>query len=572
MINDPVSGPNLPTPPIPPAPSVPPLPPPIIPPFDPGAAVRHWARILLARNPFYIVSAALLLWSMRRLSLDSRIFPREFPQLLFNFSSFQVYELLLAGTAIALARRRIWYDAGLLVGLENLFVCVPFLLVSQALLLENWTAFALCLTGCGLALLRVSALKHWLKELNMPARLLWPGAFLLCFNFVWPVLIRYLHKDLAVPDWDQRGLALTSWEWNWIIPAAVALAAILPSKTLPTGLAANEELPFYAWRSFPLLALFLWISGTGVHLYCISYVYGLPWRVAYVAPGVWMAAWMLWRQVNNLAPVKARGACQRILLLQPTLIVLACAWTERRSMGLTLALLNTLACGAISFVRRDRLALHLCAVSALLVGVFLPHPASVGGGVGLAEALCGGGLIYMVGWAVLSARPKLGILGGLCLGIGLAGLLPTTTLTVNFAVQAGLIFILLHSIRWIGAAKSDAATARKICGAYWLIHTVVWVMAKPSNGIHVTMACGASVLAVYACARFILGGWGPAAIAYCAGAVVCWGPLYLAGVCLLRAPDGLLTLLGSFALFGLGTLAAFMKVRLATGAKSSHSR
>jgi hypothetical protein len=85
----------------------------------------RWSRIFLVRNPFYIVSAALLLLSMRLLSGDSRLFAGETPQLLFNFSSFQVYELLLAGTAILLARRRIWYDAGLLVGWKRCLSACP---------------------------------------------------------------------------------------------------------------------------------------------------------------------------------------------------------------------------------------------------------------------------------------------------------------------------------------------------------------------------------------------------------------------------------------------------------------
>src|SRR6187549_3544167 len=82
-------------------------------PFAGGTSLR-WMKHLLARNPFYIISAALLLYSMRRLSFDSRILPSELSQLLFNLSSFQIYELLLAVTAIFLARRAIWYDSGLL--------------------------------------------------------------------------------------------------------------------------------------------------------------------------------------------------------------------------------------------------------------------------------------------------------------------------------------------------------------------------------------------------------------------------------------------------------------------------
>jgi hypothetical protein len=96
---------------------------------------------------------------------------------------------------------------------------------------------------------------------------------------------------------------------------------------------------------------------------------------------------------------------------------------------------------------------------------------------------------------------------------------------------------------------------------------MLWVAVDPGNAIYGTMACGASVLGVYSCARFIFGKWGPQAIAYSAAAVVGWGPFYLGAERLVHAPDGLLMLLGSFALFGLGTLAALMKVRMSGSSK-----
>jgi hypothetical protein len=544
--------------------SIPPTPPPPESAYsscDGWKGVGYWARVLLARNPFYILSALLLLWSMRRLSLDSRVFSHELPQLLFNFSSFQVYELLLAFTAIMLARRRVWYDSGLLVGLDNLFICVPFLLVSQALLLENWVAFALCLTGCALVLLRVCALKRRLLNLNMPAPLCWAGLFLLCFNFVWPVVIRMLHKDLSLPAWDDRGLILNSAEWNWIIPAAVGLAALLPIRSFATALSSGEEAPFYSWRSFPLLVLLMWIAGTCVHLYCISYVYGLPWNAALLTPAIWMVSWMLWRHVDNLAPVSLRIKMERVLLFAPALVALGSAGTERRTMCLTIAVMSVVAYGVIASLRRDRLARHLCMVSGLLACLYVPHPALAGVNAGFAPTLFGAALAYIVGWAVVSKRPKLGILAGICLSIGVAHFLPRTTLALNFAIQAGLIFVLLHSLRW-DAGSPDAATARKLCALYWLLDTMVWIAVEPGRATYGAMACGVFVLVVYAFARLLLGKWGPAIIAYSAVAVVCSGPLYLAGQRLLRAPDGVLTLLGSFALFGLGTWAALMKARV----------
>src|SRR5579871_2190826 len=91
-----------------------------------------WMRKLFYCNPFYLVSAALLLYGCYRISIDSPFSDQEATHLVFNFTAVQLYELLLAGTAIFLVRRTIWYDATLLFNLENFLVFVPFILISQA--------------------------------------------------------------------------------------------------------------------------------------------------------------------------------------------------------------------------------------------------------------------------------------------------------------------------------------------------------------------------------------------------------------------------------------------------------
>src|SRR4051794_11954237 len=94
-------------------------PPPFLPHLPPRAADRQdpyqWLKWLLAQNPFYIASAIMLLYAMFRLSVDPKIFAEEVSQLFFNFSSFQVYEVMLAITALILVRRKILYDFSLLV-------------------------------------------------------------------------------------------------------------------------------------------------------------------------------------------------------------------------------------------------------------------------------------------------------------------------------------------------------------------------------------------------------------------------------------------------------------------------
>src|ERR1039457_7214901 len=100
----------------------------------PNWPIKYWVKRFLACNPFYLVSAALLLYGFYRVSMDANFLRGELVQLWFNFGSLQCYEVLLVLTAILLARRRIWYDSTLLVGLENLLVLVPFILLSEAAL------------------------------------------------------------------------------------------------------------------------------------------------------------------------------------------------------------------------------------------------------------------------------------------------------------------------------------------------------------------------------------------------------------------------------------------------------
>src|SRR5678815_1262179 len=132
-----------------------------------GFAARKWVSLLLAGNPFYIASAAMLLFAINRLSIDQRFLSGEQAKLLFNFSALQTYELLLIGVAVFLAARRIFYDSTLLVVIENIVLMVPFILVTQAVLIGPGLALIFCAFGAGLVLVRFSALKNWFSELSL---------------------------------------------------------------------------------------------------------------------------------------------------------------------------------------------------------------------------------------------------------------------------------------------------------------------------------------------------------------------------------------------------------------------
>jgi len=49
----------------------------------------HWARRFLAGNPLYLISAALLLFGVNRLSVDPNFLGAELAKLIFNFSALE---------------------------------------------------------------------------------------------------------------------------------------------------------------------------------------------------------------------------------------------------------------------------------------------------------------------------------------------------------------------------------------------------------------------------------------------------------------------------------------------------
>ena len=71
------------------------------------------------------------------------------------------------------------YDSTLLAGLENLLVLVPFILISQAALIDPDITWTLCVAGGLLALSRLSALKRWIADLNLPSQTVAAGVLIL---------------------------------------------------------------------------------------------------------------------------------------------------------------------------------------------------------------------------------------------------------------------------------------------------------------------------------------------------------------------------------------------------------
>jgi hypothetical protein len=250
-----------------------------------------WRKKLFACNPFYPVSAALLLYGCYRVSIDAPLFNVETARLWFNFTSVQFYEILLVSTAIFLVRRKLWYDSTLLLGLENLLVFVPFILISQAALTELKMAVAMCLAGAALVVVRFRSVKKHFRQLNLPDRSLEIGSILLAVNVALPLIYRHFGQTKIGVHID-AGAAYEMNEFTWllILPATLALVNFLP-RPRPIG----ELLPQNRW--LPLGFFSLWITVTWLHLYGLDYIYQFDLRGELIAPTAWVLAWTLFLQV-----------------------------------------------------------------------------------------------------------------------------------------------------------------------------------------------------------------------------------------------------------------------------------
>jgi hypothetical protein len=554
-------------------PNVPNVPPPItpnpnveassgLPSPKPNRAYRPlswWLRKFFACNPFYLVSAALLIYGCYRVSIDETFADRDTARLLFNFSSVEVYELLLVGVAIFLARRYLWYDSMVLVGLENMLVFVPFLLVSLAALTGPWITGYVIAAAVILAVLRFGGLKRYFAELNLPGSLLGVGFILLALNVALPLTYRHyinlkigVHLD-AGPDY-----IMNECMWLLVLPAALALVNFLPGAQTGGDL-RERALPQRPWLPTGLFAL--WIIVTGLHLWALDYVYGYYLRPDLFAPVGWVLAWTVFLRVP------AKPAALKYALMFAALVAPFVADTPgSEKTYLALMALSVAAFGVMRFLRggnpfAKRLAGHLAYASALLFVAGLPDnwiQLAIHGATGASIVAAGlaAYLIFCIAWL---RNPKLALLGATVFGIAIAVVFQNHMNVANWAFQGGFVFFLLHSLRWNDAEHAGAGVARNFVGIAWAIQSFVWMNCE---GVRFWMPFipGVLVFALY-CVLSWRGVWRLLAVPASALGVVLSGPCCLAIDHLRSMPAGLLAVVASFLFLGLGTVAALTRER-----------
>ena len=158
---------------------------------------------------------------------------------------------------------------------------------------------------------------------------------------------------------------------------------------------------------------------------------------------------------------------------------------------------------------------------------------------------------------LMSRNPKAGILGSVLVTLLVGVLFSRHDSAIHWALQSGLVFPLLHSLRWDDAEHQGARAVRFIAAGLWVLHAAIWA----GSGAAMWMPClqGAIVLAAYLITQLLRGRWDTFILPAASILTVLSGPGNAFVLRLQSAPIGLLAVVGSFLLFALGTAAALTK-------------
>jgi hypothetical protein len=522
--------------------------PPLLEPEFAESPLAYWSRRLLACNPFYLISAACLLFGLYRLTIDPTFRRAELRQLATIFGSLQLYEILVVITAIILAWRRIWYDSTLLVTLENMLVLVPFILVTLAVFLGNRVAWIVCGTGACLAVLKFWSLKRLIRELNLPHRLLGIGLVILSANLAAPFYFRSVQKDNA-----DLVAGYTRHAWLVVLPLMLGLVNLLRRPTEWGSVAARRS-----W--LPLLMASIWITASAVHLYCIGYIYDLKWQLCLLAPVLWVASWTgvnRFRDFDSSQPAEWLNS----LLVVPVLVAFLGAWDGASQIVLTLAGLNTAIFAGIYFQQRtNRVAYHMLLISVTTVLATMPVTMFSRG-----QCVTGAILGYIIFRAVLSRSPEFALAGAVATALATGGLLEhvayATRYADQFAIQAGLAFALVHSLRWVDRDYTYAPGLRACIAITWFVHSIGWMHNGPAIAGWTVTLVAVFVLGCYFLTWLIWRHWASKVVPVAAVLILMVTPGKSIIHAAQAAPTGLLAILMAFIMFGLGTVIALKRNR-----------
>ncbi len=378
------------------------------------------------------------------------------------------------------------------------------------------------------------------------------GVVTVGINLVLPILYRILHESKVgtKPDW---GAAYETNQYIWwlLVPALCSFIYQIPFSQRGAG----ELWPERYWLPAGLFSL--WLTGTAVHLYCLGYVYDFSLRPELLAPGIWCLAWMIPMKLQKVAP-QWTGFWKTAILALPAAATLVAVPQGGNGVFLVLTSLNVGIYLALFVSGRVTLLLHLTLVSLVALIGGLPESWLPGWLPRLTREhlLFGAALTYALAWIGCTRNPKLALFGALVASFSVGNCLDRPD-ALHWAFQIGLVYLLLHSLRWTDSAETGEVAVRWLVALAWIGHSMAWTYLYAGGWKPFLPA--AVVLVTCLVTRWVRGNWKPVLVV-AAGALVCSSvPGHSAATHLGGAPAGLLAVVGSFLLFALGTVGALTK-------------
>jgi hypothetical protein len=206
------------------------------------------ARWIATKNPFYAVSAALVLFGLW-VSFGAQ---NDAVETWLLMGSLAGYTLLLAGTAVGLVRYlRLWEDARTVLCLVVLMFLATSVTFDNVVMLSPVRGAGCCLFGLGLSIAVSEGVLSGIR-LKLPGLYRVPYYLILAHFFLYPIFVQSMM--LRTEPLGERGM----WAlFGFPLIAAVLFLTLLPA--LRRGAEYVEEAPlpwpYYPWSLFVFLAI-----------------------------------------------------------------------------------------------------------------------------------------------------------------------------------------------------------------------------------------------------------------------------------------------------------------------------
>lgn len=514
-----------------------------------------WKKILgwvIASNPLFLLSALFMLQGIYMVSVDPQMFGEENSQLAFNFSSLQVYELMLVLTALFLARRNLWHDTALLFWLENLFVFVPFILISQASMMENRTLWStsLCVAATIFTALRFTSWKLYLHPLNLPKSALALGGVLLLANLIFP-----LHYRNVIANDSLAWAKLSPVLWIYVLPLLAGFTVAVSTSKHITERSLNRK-----WT--PLAAIAIWLTATAVHLRSLDYLDGIRFQYWMIAPLLWSAAWVSQFRLTDITT--SAQTYRHASLALPMITTLLAINYAHPQLFLGLTLLNcVLYAGLLWRNPADHGAKEFLLASLTASIAALPirwgHMMIPDFSREKIIILAIGAYLFLC--ACRSKGPKGAIIGAILCGLGSEYLLSHFDYAEQLALQNALLFGLGHSFFWPEERSTFANALWKALALALPLHSLRWGSIAGLDAALMIALASLFIVAIFILAKQLQGHWANKALLISAAANgITIGINYSIEV-LRITPTGYLVVLGAFLFFVGGIAYALMRER-----------